>query len=180
MKKRIFVGIKASNNLQSVIDNWRQQYEHQLDVRWIEAENLHITLVPPWWEVNIKTVKEKLDSFEVKTQPFGISFDRVTFGPKPKQQRLVWIEGESENIVQLKKEVEKALNIQSEKRPHKTHLTIARFKPRDFKKFSMKKLDEKVNWKEDVSTFSLFESKLHPTGAQYKILAEYMLLTRFR
>ena len=170
MKKRIFAASPVSDNLQAEILEWEKGYS-SLPVRWLEGKNLHITLVPPWYEDDIEHIKEILSSIREKFGGFEIAFERVTYGPDPKRPRLIWAEGETPKaLVALKAKIEEALGIRPESRPFKLHLTIARFRPEDFSQFSIKKLDERVSWHDAVRSFTLMESRLSPGGADYEII----------
>jgi 2'-5' RNA ligase len=145
-------------------------------VRWVKPKNLHITLVPPWYEENIKQIKEVLGSIRDTFGPFEIIFERITYGPDPRRPRLIWAEGEASlEIRNLKLEIERALNQKPEERPFKLHLTIARFRPETFSSFPIKKLDEKVFWRDEVKSFVIMESHLSPEGADYEVLEEIRL-----
>lgn len=178
MPKRIFIAIKIQPQLYPVITRWRKSYFGKLPVRWIKEKNLHITLVPPWYEPEDKIdnltnkVEEGLRGFE----PFKVLFERVCFGPDEKRPRLIWAEGEaSEEILALKRKVEEILHKTPEKRDFKLHLTLARFGSEEFKKFSVKTLDDRVFWEQKVDSFCLFESKLSPEGAEYEVLGTFKL-----
>jgi RNA 2',3'-cyclic 3'-phosphodiesterase len=174
--KRIFVGIKISGDLASEIAFWQKRYRKKLNVRWISRKNLHITLIPPWYENDIAAVFDKLDGVRPGFYPIKVSFQKVTFGPNPKVPRLIWVEGEaSQKIYELKSGIEKLMGVSPEKRGFKLHLTLARFKEKDFGSFSLKKLDDKVLWKMNAGSFQVFESILSPLGAEYKVLREISL-----
>jgi len=174
MKKRIFVGIKISNILAEKIGKFRKT--QLFPVRWIEGKNLHITLIPPWYEEHPSKLTKILSGIQEEIGSFALHFIKVTYGPDPRRPRLIWVEGEvPDELLSLKKAVEKALNKRSEKRMYKLHLTIARFNPHDFKKFKIREIYEKVDWRMNVTSFQLFESKLHSKGAQYSVLDDFRL-----
>lgn len=171
MRKRIFIGIKASKNLQKEILKWRKRYLKTLSVRWIPRENLHITLIPPWNEEDIEKATQVLESIRGSFSPFEVEFIKVSFGPSFKRPRLIWAKGkESPGMVYLKKTLERTLGKRGERRPFRPHLTLARFKTNDFCEFKIKKLQDKVSWIEKIETVCLYESKTLPSGAKYKIL----------
>lgn len=172
MGRRIFIGIKASNKLQDEIKKWREKYIKILNVRWVPDKNLHVTLFPPWNEENPEELKCKLN-FLRKMPHFFIKFNQVSYGPDKREKRLIWAKGEeSKEMINLKKIIEEALLKKSINRTFKIHLTLARFKPRHFRLFKIKTLNENISWIEKVDSFSIFESKTLPSGAKYKILKE--------
>ena len=166
---RVFVAVPISNELQGKILEW-EKFFPDLSVRWLLGKNLHITLVPPWEENNVEGVKNLLEKVE-NPAPFEAEFNDVSFGPNPKSPRLIWASGNApREMVNLKNNVEKVLEINPENRPYKLHLTLARFKLEDFRNFSIKNLNEKVLWKERVDSFVLMESRLSRAGADYETI----------
>ncbi len=166
------MALGISDKLESEILEWEKAFS-KLPVRWLLGKNLHITLVPPWYEENIEAVIQKLNTVK-STGVFDIEFNKVTFGPDPKRPRLIWAEGEaSKPIVELKTALEKILNKEPERRLFRLHLTLARFRPETFSSFPIKELNEKVFWRDRVTSFLLMESRLSREGADYTTLREF-------
>lgn len=162
----MFVGIPIEEKLAKQILNWVDIKLEGFPIRKISKDNLHVTLIPPWYEENINKVIEKLELPKIKA--FHFQFDSVSFGPNPRNPRLVWATGEfPQEISELTKILSKSLQKIPERRDYLLHLTIARFKPRDFGRFKIKNLDEKVMWRQKVDRICLYESKLQRGGAVY-------------
>lgn len=175
MKKRIFIGLKISKDLQTRVVRWRKKFP-DWPVRWTPEKNLHITLIPPFYEDNVRAINKKLRNTQNYPSEIIVEFNRIAFGPDPKRPRLIWAVGEKPpELEDLKKYLEKILEIPAEKRTFSLHLTLGRFKPEDFHHFSIKKLKEKISWKEKIKSIVLFESKLSRKGAEYEILEEIKL-----
>ncbi len=199
MPHRIFLAIPASPGLQQQAFEFQQQHSN-LHVRWLSGHNLHITLVPPWEEDNIETVIEILNRHydRPQHQMFGerrnpylheksrqgsldkarddmrVIFTSASFGPNPNSPRLIWATGETPKALpELKSKLESILNTQPEQRDFKTHITLARFRPDDFKTFPSKSLIEQIHWGMPVDSFVLYESHLSPSGAEYEILETF-------
>jgi 2'-5' RNA ligase len=170
MKRRVFIAVKASQKLQERIVQW--QREHNLPVRWISAENLHVTLVPPWYEEDIEAVKKSLQRLQ-KHRRFTVHFSTISFGP-PKRPRLVWLTGESTDILKLQEHVESTLGAHHE-RQFRMHITIARFRAEDFRSFPTKRINDQMDWMEEIVSVVLMESKLSLSGAEYEVLEEIRL-----
>jgi 2'-5' RNA ligase len=177
MKKRIFVGIKIQPELYLKIDNWRKKYL-RLPVRWIDNNNLHITLIPPWYEDGegiIRRVKEVKEAIE-GLKAFNISFNNVCLSPTLSNPRLIWAEGEiPEELLTIKSKLEKILGQEPEKREYKLHLTLARFSGRDYKLFSINNINDNVIWEQTIDSFCLFESLLSSKGAEYKTIKDFRI-----
>lgn len=172
---RVFIGIKITDDLSKKVEKWKAVHKN-FPVRFVDKTNLHLTLIPPLYvhsnEVNklIYTLKP----LALNIKPFNIKFTQISFGPNPKRPRLIWATGPKvSDLSNHRKKITKALNRQEEKRTFVPHLTIARFKPEIFKEFEVKKLAEKINWKQKVNSFTLFESKLSRSKPQYTKLHEF-------
>jgi len=178
MKRRIFVALNLSDALKNEILDWRKQIKMEKDlIRWLKPQNLHITLLPPWYVESIDETTELLESNKNWVRPIKIHFDQIEFGPTLNYPRLIWAKGQSPSqILELKNKLEKILNQEPEKRDYLLHLTVARFRPENFKNFSIKKLGTEISWKDQIESFSLLESHLSPKGASYEVLLQIPLI----
>lgn len=175
MTKRIFIALPLPSNLQEKITAWSKKVK-KLPVRFIEPKNLHITIIPPWYESNIKEIENRLTSFEKSIGKIKIKFHHISFGPHPQNPRLIWIVGDTPpQLIILKEKIEKVLALPKENRPFKTHVTIARFSALNFKYFPIKKLNEKVDWEVEIEELCLMESKLSKEGADYEVIKKIPL-----
>lgn len=89
---RVFIGVKASKQLQKKVRGWRKIHAG-LPVRWIKEHNLHLTLVPPWYEDDIEKAKKKLH--ELPFSRHTVTFDRVGINFKNK---VIWIGKPTEHV----------------------------------------------------------------------------------
>ncbi len=173
--KRVFIAIDCSKKLRATIEEWQNSHR-QLPVRWIGGSNLHVTLLPPWDEENTDGLCTSLYELKDVAHPFNIAFHTIAYGPTSNDPRLIWAEGHhSQELSQMKHVLENKLHQISQNRPFTPHITLARFRPEQFRGFSVKVLHEKIQWVEHVSSFVLMESRLLPNGAEYEILARVSL-----
>ena len=173
--KRIFVAIKISKELRRKITEWSRRLG-EVPVRWTPLKNLHVTLVPPWQEIDIERVVAELKTLEAAAGPFEMDFEKVTLGPNPFTPNLIWAEGDApQKLIELKANLEKALNINPARENFKLHLTLARFKAPDIANSPLQNLNERIEWHERATAFSLLESTLLPTGSRYTLLAKISL-----
>lgn len=179
---RIFVAVSVSDDIKNRAVDFQKRFEN-LPVRWLDGKNLHITLVPPWEEKNLKAAIGNLEKLEGKFKPFEIFFHGVYFGPNPRLSRLIWAKGEAsqeflilesecEKIFSANKKARKSANLAHPAREFSLHLTLARFRPEKFFGFPLKNLNEKILWRETVNGVVLMESRLLKSGAEYEILKE--------
>ncbi|OGG23738.1 2'-5' RNA ligase [Candidatus Gottesmanbacteria bacterium RIFCSPLOWO2_01_FULL_43_11b] len=161
MKQRIFVAIGISEDLKASIAKWQKQ-NAKLAIRFIQPKNLHLTLIPPWYEDPKKIIKQ-MQKFSSSVKPFSLKFHLIESRP-----RLVWMKGKfSRELVSLQKELTRFLHVKLESRLLLPHITLARFKKNII--FEEKTID----WSMHVNSFVLMKSSLSPNGANYEVLAEF-------
>ena len=178
MSRRLFVAIPITKELRSEIENWQAPY-CRWPMRWLSADNLHITLLPPWETDDCEPAKTALRTFHYGGQSFSLYFKRVCFGPSAREPRLIWAQGEAPSeILDIRERLSRLLGQPLDSRPFRLHLTLARFRPQDFARFPIKRLDEPVGWREQASSIVLMESHLLPAGAEYEVLAQVSLRPR--
>ena len=180
MKRRVFIAIRIDKELQERILAW--QRAHDMHVRWLAGKNLHVTLVPPWYEEDVDNVRRKLQQLRKSTR-FAIAFNNISFGP-PRQPRLIWAVGEmTKEMFELQNVVEGIVGARIQKRPRdrrfELHLTLARFRPEDFSGFPVRQIDERIDWRSEVRSIALMESHLLPAEADYEVLEEIALNKEF-
>lgn len=81
MSHRLFIAIKISEETKKEILSLQREYSdlfrRSTNGRWLYGHNLHITLIPPWYEDDTEKVKSVLKTLENKN--IINSFDAVTF-----------------------------------------------------------------------------------------------------
>lgn len=180
MKRRVFLGIPVPEEVKRLIAAWQSTHA-EIPVRWIKPENLHITLVPPWYmmEDELYESAKMIERTVSDVTPFVIVFEKVLFGPSGQPPRLIWAEGDTlDEFKNLKISIEKTLLqnfktgfLKQESRPAKLHLTLARFRPGSIPNFT--ELNEKVDWKFEAVEIAFMESELKRGGAEYTILQKF-------
>lgn len=144
-------------------------------VRPIEAKNLHITLIPPWYEQNLEDLVKEFKDIKLNKKPFKISFSSIELGPHRKRPRFIWIKGDfSAEMDNLKVELEKIFEAKGSRRKFTPHVTIARF-PKNTLMENRKFKSRKIKWEEKINAIFLVESKLSREGAEYTVLTERRL-----
>ncbi len=176
MNRRVFIAIGISSGLQKEIFDWEKKFGN-LPVRWLSGKNLHITVIPPWYDDNegIRNNKIVLKEAAETINSFEFSLKRASYGPDVHSPRLVWAEGREtpEELVKLKNNLNQVLKIGKDNRPFKLHLTLARFRQEEFPRFPVKTLNDNINWSEKAGSILLMESHLSSSGADYEVLEEF-------
>lgn len=114
---------------------------------------------------------ENKNNKKIKTE-----FQFISYGPNHHSLRLIWVSAKtSKEIFNLKQEIQNSLEIKTDNREFLLHLTLGRFRENDFENFTIKNLNERLNYKEIFDKFVLLESKLSPKGAQYSLLDSFKI-----
>jgi len=155
-------------------------------IRWITADNLHLTLkfLGDTDQNNIPIIIEKMNQTSSIFPPFEIKLNKTSVFPNWKNPRILWLGIEqSEKLQSLAKKIEKEMEIlgfAAERRPFSPHLTIGRFIGRSVsqqtelleKQFNQMNIQFPLN---QVSKINLYRSVLRPTGAVYTLLSSSYL-----
>ena len=169
MKKRLFIAIKTKPELDQEIKTWQIKHS-KIAFRWIKGQNLHITLIPPWYEADEARAKASLNQIQGKIPKFKISFKKIESTTNGK---IIWLTGDApKEILDLKNTLRDLLGIPKENRPFKMHVTVGKINPKEILE---KTLDEKFIFEEKVSEVVLMQSQISNEGADYKILYKIKL-----
>ena len=169
MKKRLFIAIKTSTELNQKIKGWQIKHA-KLPFRCIKGQNLHITLIPPWQEADEAIVKASLNQIQGKIPKFKISFKKIESTTNGK---FIWLTGDApKEILDLKNILHELLEIPNENRPFKMHMTVGKINPKEILE---KNVDEKFIFEEKISEIVLMQSHINNEGADYKILHKIKL-----
>lgn len=185
MDIRSFISINLNDALKKEINNLLMDLKkYNFDVKWVPAENLHITLkflghIP---EETIEKVKERLYNIVFSFKPFRLRFNGMGFFPDKKRPRVIWINISDSDVLKILQEaIEeklKEIGFAKEERGFSPHLTIGRIRSlRDRER--LVELVETIKDREfgiiDVDRVSLMKSDLRPGGAQYSVIAEFLM-----
>ena len=145
-----------------------------LPVRWISPENQHVTLVPPWYCDDAGRICEELHDLLDNERAFEVCFNEISVGPTARRPRLIWASGGGhDGLGKLQEKLSclaKPENDSIEKR-FLLHVTLARI--RKGQKVNLS--PETIDWKATLNSVCLYESILHPSGAEYRRLCEVEL-----
>jgi len=183
---RTFIAVAISSEVRGNIAQIQAEFRKgDPDVKWVEPENLHLTL-----EFLGEVGEEKLSGVIEKTRlalsgifNFKVHLSGLGSFPNLRSPRVVWVgvkEGKEElkNLSERIEENLSHLGFTEEKREFSAHLTIGRVRsPRKREKL-VKKIEELES--SDVGEFSVdkvlvMESQLSPKGPTYRIIEEVSL-----
>ena len=187
MRLFIAVNIKAeTKNKIAGIQSALKKGPASADVKWIETENLHLTLkflgeVEGDKQENL--VSEKLRQAIIGIKKFEIDFEKIGVYPNETAPRVLWLgvgKGKEE-LASLANRIENSLSaigFEKEKRPFSAHLTLGRFKSsqKGREKISGiigKMPSEKIS--DIVEAVYLMKSTLTPRGPIYEVVEKLQL-----
>lgn len=188
MEIRSFLAFEMPEKIKEIVSRTlKEMKKRPLDIRWIRAENIHITLVfmgnisqddlIPIGEAASKTCR-RYGPFHVTLTGSGI------FGSLH-NPRVLWIglDGDLARISYFRNSLQKNLKpfgIKEEKRRFKPHLTLGRFRKGSGSRVNMDKfLSDYQNITSPTCTVKelvLFKSELRPGGAVYSKLHAWPLM----
>lgn len=174
--KRIFIAInlpqQLTEKLARVKNNWPG-----LPCRWVEAKNLHITLIflGNTGEKELQKIEKTVESVVDQYRPFPVELVKICYGPPKKiPPFLVWIQGESEKLVQLKKDLDRELaqkiSYRPEKRRYIPHITLGRIKKFEWRRLNIEqrpKVSLNLEQVFKVNSVEIMESNLKRSGPEY-------------
>lgn len=182
MERRAFIAINLPNNLKDVISlKTRDLKKYNLPVKWVEKENLHLTLkfLKNLDKKEFTEVGERLEIVFQKPFPsFSLTISGLEIFPLNFPKIISLKIKESSRLLTIWKKIEETLDplefIKPEIKTFKSHITLGRIK-KAIKNFPS--LYKNFEWGEDfkVETVDLMESQLGLKGPAYTILKSFPL-----
>jgi len=180
---RTFIAIEISETIRNALVQIQSHLKYSgADVKWVEKDNIHLTLkfLGEISEEKTEKIKTILDSIAKEAKPFEMTVKEIGAFPKIEYPRVIWVsldKGRDESKI-LAEKIDEALSkigFQKETRPFASHLTIGRVRSAKNKAA----LKEKMTSCEllsispySVSSVILFQSTLTPKGSIYAKLHE--------
>ena len=185
---RLFIAIDLSPEFKQELARLQSELKKSnADVKWVEPENVHLTLkfLGEVTKEYADKVKKVLDSVASQFKSFEISLSGIGAFPKLDYPRVVWV-GIAKGKDQAKKISEKLdeelskLGFAKEEREFAAHLTIGRVrsaKNKESLKTNILSLDPGPLplAPQQVSTINLYQSTLTPKGPIYTCLYQALL-----
>jgi RNA 2',3'-cyclic 3'-phosphodiesterase len=177
MNLRCFIAIEIPdqirNEIRVLIENLKK---YQADVKWIPAENLHLTLkfLGNTPETLLPDIVGTLIAVLASYEPFYITIGDTGVFPNRKFPKVCWLGIEDTGILKtLRGDIEnsmKRLGFKTEEREFNPHLTIGRVRSRQGMISVVNELDRhkgRTFGGITVDTVSIMRSELRPEGAKY-------------
>jgi len=185
MALRCFVAVPLTpglrNEISSFVDDLRKT---KADVKWVPAENLHITLkfLGNTEPELIPEIEKRLLGIAAVQSPFTLSLSGTGLFPDRKRPRVVWIDiGKSQELKLLHENLEDNLvtfGYNKDNRNFSPHLTVGRVRSSRNLAALLRGLETQRDrdfGKIEVVSFCLMKSDLKPGGAEYTAIAQINL-----
>ncbi|MEW6040493.1 MAG: RNA 2',3'-cyclic phosphodiesterase [Elusimicrobiota bacterium] len=188
---RLFASVEVTDDVKNIayriIENLKKA---NADVKWVEKENLHITMkfLGEQPDEKLIKIKEALKLAASNSQRCKIKIENIGTFPGSKNIRVIWlgVTAEIDKLKLLAQNVDESLskiNFEKEKREFSPHLTIGRVRSnKNISKLSdtieLLQKDELLNKNTnsvDVNELVLFQSKLSPHGPEYSVIERFHL-----
>lgn len=180
---RTFIAIELSEGIREALAQIQSHLKYSgADVKWVENDNIHLTLkfLGEITEEKCEKVKSILDTIGKSLKPFEISIKDIGAFPKIDYPRIIWV-GLDRGAVESKVLAEKIdeelskIGFQKETRPFAAHLTIGRVRSSKNKEALKDKITlyaVRSTLYELISSITLYQSTLTPKGPIYTKLHE--------
>lgn len=181
---RAFIAVEISEEVRTEVARLQEKLQTAgADVKWVEPENLHLTLkfLGEIEEGRVPALTEALN-FSLRLPPFTFSLEGVGAFPKMEHPKVLWagIHEGKDPLIGLARVVETACSgcgFPPEERPFSPHLTIGRVRSPQGLNRLIQKLQsaEFQGGKTQAGGITLFQSTLGPGGPIYQPLSEIPL-----
>lgn len=184
---RTFIAVPLEENVRARIVGLQEQLAQTgTDVKWVEPENLHVTLLF-LGEVDLRESVDVCRAIRGVTEtvpPFVMTAAGVGCFPNLRRPRTLWVgvaEGNQE-LVKLHDRIENVLlelgGYRREERGYTPHITLGRIKTDDVTAELRTSLKEQTEWhggRQTVREVHVMTSELRPTGPTYTDLSREKL-----
>jgi 2'-5' RNA ligase len=183
---RTFIAINLTQEIRDYLAGIQGELKKcRADVKWVQPENIHLTLkfLGERDEKKIEKIKEALEETAREKNCFSVRLYNIGAFPKIDSPRVIWVgidKGEKETkeiAYELEEKIAK-IGIPKEDKPFSSHITIARIRsPADRASLvqELKRLSKLENKEFSVTTITLYKSTLTPKGPIYEVLKEASL-----
>lgn len=177
MSHRLFFALLPANSLIKQFRTVKKKLGADLPLIWTSEENLHVTVIPPFYHDSIEKVSMLLRSHWRSVNAINLTFRKIIWNKERNPSMIIWEADFEPQLGQLKKHVSNVLHLPPEHRAFKIHMTIAKFAAKDHEDIArILQLPQEIQGKEMFTTLTLMESKLRPQGADYTPQARFLLI----
>jgi 2'-5' RNA ligase len=166
---RVFIGIKLAPEIARELAKIASELENS-HVKPVIADDMHLTLVPPWQEVSIGKGTETLRQLTSGFVAFALDVQHVGYGPDLRRPRMLWADHPSTRELVALRAALHAAYTQTDERPFSPHVTLACLRGNGRAIARKQPIDRAVALRQWVDSVELFQSP-SPGERGYRILA---------
>ncbi len=187
---RTFIAIELPQEIKDFLGRLQTELKAtNADVKWVAAENIHLTLkfLGEIDEKKLEKIMEIMQDTAKEINKFQIRISSLGAFPKTDFPRVIWvgIENGDKEVKGIAKELEEKIaktGIPKEDRPFSSHITIGRTRSTLNREKLVGYLKNKTDLGGEKLEFyatkvTLFKSNLTPKGPIYEVLKEASLKT---
>lgn len=180
---RLFIAIELSDEIRDTLSQIQSHLKYAgADVKWVEKDNIHLTLkfLGEVDEKKAEEIKSVLCEIAKTTKPFETTLKDIGAFPKIESPRVIWA-GLDKGVIESRALAAKIddelskIGFEKETRPFAAHLTVGRVRsPKNKEALKEKVLcyRSSVISPHIASSVVLFQSTLTPKGPIYTKLHE--------
>lgn len=182
MTVRSFISIELPDGIKSSITELIANIRKTgIDVAWIPAEKIHLTLkfLGNTDDSLIPKIKERISKKLLHYNAFYINIIGIGCFPSEKRPRVLWVGVERSDILQsIQMEIDSevaGLGFEREDRPFSPHLTIGRVRSQKGSAEMLRRFEEFRTadfGAVEVKSIHIMKSELKPAGAEHTSIAE--------
>ncbi len=180
---RVFVGVPVGAAVAERISAVRNEFGGEA-VRWVPAENLHLTLkfLGDVEEAQVVSIRSALREALAGTAGFGVTARGLGVFPDARRPRVLWMGLAAPELAQVAGQVDRALEplgVERAATRFRPHATIGRWRRPEPPGVSLR--EELTRWRDRefgefrMDAVTLFRSTLRPAGATYSPLEVFRL-----
>jgi 2'-5' RNA ligase len=186
MTIRVFIAIEIDSEIKNKLSEYLSKLKRTgADVKWVASENIHLSLkfigyIEKETLINLnKIINDAVSGIG----PFSISIGNIGAFPSLEKPRVVFVcvQEQGNNLLKIYEKLDKGveqLGIKRESKKYVGHITLGRVKSQK----NISKLKNILNsgtecyfGREKVTSLSLIQSRLTPTGPLYTRLNNFIL-----
>jgi len=155
------------------------------NINWIQEDHFHITIkfLGKTPSDQIEEVSRILQGVSENQASFEMSVEKVALFGSQYHPRVIWMGVEPESILRgIHESITdglESIGLKKDRQNFVPHLSIARIRKlnnKDHFRKVFEKVEQGMIQKEMVRSIILYESILHPKGAEYRIVKEFPLI----
>ena len=184
-RHRVFVAINLPADIRKQLASYSEKWL-DLPAKWINKDNLHITLefLGALTDIEIGEVCVIVKEVAERHSCFSLNLNKILYGPPDKMPpKIVWAEGEkSEELTALREDLENSLTEKiafvPENRTFAPHISLARISAIEFRLIEPNErpeVNESLDLSFTVESIDVMESEMRREGPVYVVLESHSL-----